>query len=811
MNVRTISKIDREIKISIGKSRKETSWQNKKISWSEFVKKLSKTQRTVETYSEYLSFPKARQDEIKDVGGFVGGTLTGGKRSYNSVTERHLITLDADFGDLGLWDIFVDKYNCAGVLYTTHKHCKKTPRYRLVIPLVEPVSKEEYEAIARYVANDLDINAFDDTTYQPERLMYWASTSCDGEYVFKENKGIFLNGKEVLTQYDDWQNISNWARSDRTLNLVQRNIKKQGNPLEKPYWIGAFCNTYGITDVINTFLSDIYTPCDDNRYTYAEGSTTGGLIIYDDLFAYSHHGTDPISSKLCNAFDLVRIHKFRHLDDESHVKTNIDKLPSFKAMSEFCANDKNTTEILSKLKLKEIVDDFDDVNFAWLHKLEYTLKGEIKNTIENAHIVILNDPVLKDKFGFNEFSRRASITGLLPWSKTCDSCGVLADADIDNLYRYIERHYKISNLTKIKKGLNTALQENSFNPVKDYINGVKWDSVGRLDTLFIDYLGAEDTELNRAITRKTLVAAVNRIFKPGCKFDYVLILAGSQGIGKSTIIKKLGRDWFSDSLDSVTGKDAYEQIQGVWILELGELAGLKRSEMNQIKHFISKQEDMYRVAYGEVTSNFPRQCIFIGTTNDYDFLKDPTGNRRFWPLDVGVEKPKKSVFADLTDDVINQIWAEAVEHYKKGETIHLEGHLVEKISEIQEEHRLTDEKEGIIVNFLDLELPVDWDNMDIIDRRNFIHNKDYRKETLERCKNITFVRDKICIPEIWCELFKLEFKDLTPWKTREFANILRNIPTFEEKKDGDMGRQRFKIYGRQKTFVRKSDNHGVPL
>ena len=193
-------KFDGELEIAIGKSRKETSWKNTTTTWSALVEKLSQTHRTVETVAEYKAATVARQAELKDVGGFVAGNIHGGRRKADSVTSRSALTLDLDFAKPGFWNNFSVLYDCAALVYSTHKHTAKSPRLRLVIPLNRPVYTDEYTAIARKVASSLGINDFDDTTFEPSRLMYWPSTSSDGEYEFHYTDGEWLDADEVLAQ-----------------------------------------------------------------------------------------------------------------------------------------------------------------------------------------------------------------------------------------------------------------------------------------------------------------------------------------------------------------------------------------------------------------------------------------------------------------------------------------------------------------------------------------------------------------------------------------------------------------------------------
>ena len=301
----------------------------------------------------------------------------------------------------------------------------------------------------------------------------------------------------------------------------------------------------------------------------------------------------------------------------------------------------------------------------------------------------------------------------------------------------------------------------------------------------------------RAVTRKALTAAVSRVMRPGCKWDYMLVLVGPQGIGKSYLLKLLGKEWFSDSVTTVQGKEAYEQLQGSWIIEMAELAATRRAEVEAIKHFLSKQEDIYRVPYGRQVSVFPRQCVFIGTTNDLTFLRDQTGNRRFWPVVVGENQPTKSLWRDLTDEELDQIWAEAVQAYKGGERLYLTPELESEARQIQEAHTQESEKAGAVREFLDMLLPADWEERDIGQRRAFIHGGDFGKEEVG-----TIRREQVCVMEIWCELFFGDQKDLTRAVSLELHEILRNTPGWKPYTKGT-GKLRFGPYGAQRAYIRE--------
>ena len=772
------------MKIAVGNSRMDKKWKNKDVSWEQFKDTVRTTKRTTETVSEFRKLSKAQQDGVKDIGGFVGGALREGKRRNGYVLCRSLLTLDMDYAIPGVWDQIEALYDWTCCLYSTHKHTPEAPRLRLIIPLAREVSEDEYPALGRMVASEIGIDAFDDTTYEPSRLMYWPSTPADGEFVFREREGELLDPDIYLAGYVDWRDCTMWPTSKRQSEVIHKQLVKQSDPLAKSGVAGAFCRAYTITEAIETFLADIYeTSAMPGRFDYKPADSSAGVVLYDDKFAYSHHATDPVCGKLLNAFDLVRLHKFGDLDEKI----------SFKAMADFAVQDERVKAQLAEERRAQAETEFvDEAN--WQSQLELEKSGEVKDTLTNISIILRFDPSLQ-AIVFNQFKSMLDVIGTLPWPQVKPGW---SDTDIACAKLYFERNYGIWSPAKFKDALlGVVSAERLYHPVKEYLSSLSWDGKERLDTLLIDYLGAEDTTYVRAVTRKTLVAAVARIYRPGTKFDSILVLNGAQGIGKSTLFSKLGGRWYSDSLSisDMRDKTAPEKLQGYWILELGELAGIKKLDVETVKSFITRVDDKYRQSYGVTVESHPRSCVIVGTTNsDGGFLRDITGNRRFWP--VCVTGASKYHAWELSD--VDQVWAEAIERYTAGEDLFLKGSLATEAYVQQQQAMESDEREGIIADYLERDLPENWDDMDLYQRRGFLSGSEFGGSPSIG----TVRRDKVCIMEIWCECFGKSRETIKKGDSYEIEGILNRIGGWMKFAGNKTGKKHLVLYGPQRIFVR---------
>jgi predicted P-loop ATPase len=796
---------DRQITISAGASRRATAWNPQTLLLSEFYARLKAPARGEETLAEYMQLPKGQQDDLKDVGGYVAGTLNGSRRKASAVTGRDLITLDLDNIPAGKTDDILrrlDALECGYCVYSTRKHMPAAPRLRVLMPLNRTCTADEYEPCARRMADMIGMEYADQTTFEAVRLMYWPSCCRDGEYVYQFADKPMLSVDGLLGTYADWHDITSWPALPGAAALA-RPAAKQGDPLAKKGVVGAFCKVYDIEAAMAAFLPGVYAPVDTmpGRYTYLGGSTTGGAVLYDNgKFLYSHHATDPCSGKLVNAFDLVRLHRFGDQDDTAEPGTPVNRLPSYKAMCDSAVQDKQVSGLLADERWEKAQEAFgaadasdeeDDGSWRRPPVMEIDGQGKPIKTMKNLKTMLEHDPKLKGKLRLNLFSGRIDIDGEMPWKRPGTS-NTWNDDDVAQLRIYLEPFFGKLAKNDILDAVAAAASDQAYHPVRDYLNGLSWDGTPRLDTLFIDYLGAADTAYTRAVTRKAFTAAVARVMTPGCKYDTMLVLVGTQGRHKSTILAKMGGAWFSDSLRTFGDKDAMETIQGTWLNEVAEMQAMAKAEVDAVKMFLSKTNDYYRAAYGRYTADRPRQCVFFGTTNSKECLTDTTGSRRFWVIDIDQRGRTKNVFRDL-DGERDQLWAEAVTYWRLGEPLYLAQELEQVARSVQEDHRARHPWEGLISDYLEQEVPVEWPKWDARQRET------YRNGGLKYDGKLS-PRSRICAAEIWCEVLGKQRGDMRQRDTREINLLLERTEGWAGVGVRDAG----KPYGKQRCFERKT-------
>lgn len=782
----------RNLAIAYGNNRQAKTWVNKTITFDELKERLKVTIRTPESAEEYAKFNKAKRDAVKDHGGFVAGALKGGRRKVDTVELRSMVALDGDRIDKAFLENYEANAPYTSLLYTTHSSTDDAPRVRLVYPLTRDVTPEEFVAVSRYLAQMLGIDYFDECSYLPNQLMYWPSTPSNGSFVFLDVEKEWLDPDEVLAAHPEWTDPTRLPTSSRESRANTTASAKVQDPLDKEGVVGFFNRAFfPIGRAIEKYLSDVYEPTDnENRWHYIQSSSMAGVeIIEGGKFVYSHHAKDPAYLKLCNAFDLVRIHKFG--DD--------DVKKSFNAMCELAMQDDEVKRIAMEEKLAQAEADFNASDGDWMTRLKYQPRtGILENSVYNLNLILNNDPDFAN-FAFNELANRIQITGPLPWERP-EGNMFWRDADTAQLKSIIDIRYLPFSSRNHDVAFTKAADDRHFHPVRDYLNSLpEWDGIERVEDLFIRYLQADDTPYVRAVTRKTFAAAVARVYVPGIKFDCVPVLDGDQGIGKSTIVKDLvTSEYYSEtlSLTDMDDKSGAEKLQGFWAVEIGELAGMKKADIEKVKAFLSTCDDKYRPSYGKVVESHPRQCIIIATVNgERGYLRDITGNRRFWIIKLHQKKQKKTW--DFTPEYRAQFWAEAKEIWKSGEKLYLEGDLLEAAEAAQQSAMEVDERVGMVEEYLNTRLPDDWADMDLFQRRNFLQGSEFG---MPDHKGVA-LRTEVSNAEIWCECFGKTLQELKPSDSYNIATLMAQIPGWQRttsiKRQPIYGRQRLYQYTRQ--------------
>lgn len=775
----------RNLPIAYGNSCQAKLWSNKTITWDALCEKLKTTIRTTDTVEEYPKMKKADKEAAKDKGGFVGGKLRDNRRKIETVACRSMLTLDVDHAEVGFIEKFTEGCSYAAVLYTTHGHTPEAPRVRILLPLTADISADKYAALARFFADEWGIDQFDECSYKPNQLMYWPTTPSNGEYICRTVEGDWLDADAYLEKHPDWKDCSLLPTSSRESTVRESAKKPQEDPLTKPGTVGVFCRAYGISAAIEKFLSDVYTPSVvEGRFDYIPGEGCAGVVIYDDKYAYSHHATDPACGKLVNAFDLVRIHRFG----------NDDGKKSFADMCEFAMQDDAVKLLAMEEKLAQAETDFAITDTDWMTRLKYQSRtGILENSVYNLNLILNNDPDFAN-FAFNELANRIQVTGPLPWERP-EGNMFWRDADTAQLKSIIDIRYLPFSSRNHDVAFTKAADDRHFHPVRDYLNSLpEWDGIERVEDLFIRYLQADDTPYVRAVTRKTFAAAVARVYVPGIKFDCVPVLDGDQGIGKSTIVKDLvTSEYYSEtlSLTDMDDKSGAEKLQGFWAVEIGELAGMKKADIEKVKAFLSTCDDKYRPSYGKVVESHPRQCIIIATVNgERGYLRDITGNRRFWIIKLHQKKQKKTW--DFTPEYRAQFWAEAKEIWKSGEKLYLEGDLLEAAEEAQQSAMEVDERLGMVEEYLNAMLPDDWAEMDLFQRRNFLQGSEFGMPEHKGVHR----RTEVSNAEIWCECYGKSLQELKPTDSYSIAALMSQLPNWER----TTSIKRQPIYGRQRLY-----------
>jgi putative DNA primase/helicase len=707
----------RIIRYANGSPRSLGKTQNVSKPWGLFLKRFMEPMRSGERLADYLKRPKAAQDRLKMAAGwFIGAPMDGNRRNRKSILPRDLITFDCDamtpelLAELRSGEHPFCRLQWA--MHTTRKHTPENPRVRFLIPAAREIDPDTYDAVARILAHQIDptMDTVDDVSFRAAQLMYRPSCSSDSEYIFEHNPGILVDPEPLLEAWTarngDWRD---WRNLPYSLKQGQKRAaeKKAENPLEKQGIIGAFCRAYSVEEAIEAFLSEHYALGDSMggkpRYTYLGGSTSNGVVVEDDgLFIYSHHSTDPCSDRLCNAFDMVRLHLFAAKDADAEPDTSPGKLPSFKAMVEWAGqlgpvkNELFNNTLSAIAEFEDISDQDDEVTDGnkagsedpntesdWRGRLEFLENGRgLRKSLQNYHLIIQNDPRIKGRIVWDEMTNRTALRhearddgkGMvrIPQLEPGQLGRSLTEMDGRLLRAMLEYAPSVGGyglgkvaVADVEQAIAVVAHESPVNAARDFFDACadEWDGHERLFTMLHHHLGEEQNAYTAAAGTLMMVGTVARTYEPGHKFDFMPVISGAQGVHKSSYLRTIvGDQWGSDLTHGFSDTNRMvEQMEGKLIVEVPELSAMRKDNLERMKEMITVQSDKTRLAYGRMAQEYPRRSILVGTTNEHTYLTDPTGNRRFWPLNVPAGSKINLKRADIDR---RQLWGEAVHTYR---------------------------------------------------------------------------------------------------------------------------------------------------
>ena len=402
--------------------------------------------------------------------------------------------------------------------------------------------------------------------------------------------------------------------------------------------------------------------------------------------------------------------------------------------------------------------------------LESTEKGGVRNSIRNCLTVFQNDPLLSGAIAKNLLTERIDIIKPIGYHRTGTA---ITDTDMNYLLLYLEETYGLTSEKKIAAAIGIVANENGYHPIRDYLNGLSWDGTERIRTCLHHFLGADSDQYTYEALRLFLLGAIHRAFHPGCKFEVMICLVGGQGAGKSTFFRLLAvkDEWFSDDLRKLDDDNVYRKLQGHWIIEMSEMiATANAKSIEEIKSFLSRQKEVYKIPYETHPEDRLRQCVFGGTSNALDFLPlDRSGNRRFLPVMVYPEQAEVHILDDeaASRAYMEQLWAEAMTIYRSGDfKLSFSTEMVRYLKEHQRDFMPEDTKAGMIQAYLD-----------------------------------RYTGSMVCSKQLFREALNHPFDEPKQWEIREVNDIMNHCVTGWHYFSNP---RMFPEYGRQKGWERET-------
>ena len=714
---------------------------------------------------------------VKEAGNYIFGEIEGERRNNQSIVSRCALTLDVDYPDEG----FIERVDNifggnAYIVHSTYSSTADKPRYRVIIPLSEKVGPSKYTELAHGVMAVLGQACFDPTTAQHARYMFLPGTSDRKAY-----KAVVRDG--------DLLDIDSSMFSGLEIESPRITAMRRKDPKTLKGLPGLFCQAYQDWGELVEKFDLPYEQVSQNRFHLNGAKSEAGMAPIADNpgFVYSYHANDPAGGRAVNAFDLVRIHKFGHLD-AGHENTPVNRLPSTTAAKEFIAQDERVKELQANEILEAFSEDVEPHRAAtgWVEKLSRNKGGVVENTIQNLDLITSNDPIFRG-IVLNVRGMTMELTpGSYPWRDVRDNDTQLDDYDFSSIMLHLERAYRLRvSENQLRHVLRDLVQERKHDFVQEYLEGLTWDGVPRVEFALP---GVEDSEHTRLVARKVLVAAVARTFEPGVKWDNMLMLYGREGIGKSWWIEKMSRGWYN-SLDEIGNKDTLMKMGKSWIVTADEGHSLRAADFNKLKEFLTQRKDEYRAPFAATVSSYPRRSVIWGTTNDPAFLRRQDGNRRF----LIVHAKNKVDFDALTDEYINQVWAEAVHLWHAGEKLYFTAEETELLNEARAPYVQEDPLTGLVQKYADTAVPAGWEDMTLDERLEWRANVStgFAPAGTETITSLSAL-------QVWCEVMGRRIGEHSVRDMADIQRVLRTLPGWVMH---PVPRETA-AYGRQQVFVR---------
>ena len=716
-------------------------------------------------------------DNKKEAGNYVLGRLRGSRRSKTSIVDRSGIALDIDHAPADFVERASTLLPCAFVAHTTFSSTPENPRWRILLPLSRPVLPDEYHSVVEWAMELLGRDFFDKGSVEAERYMFRPATPSPENYAYRVEDGDPLDVESVLENFEE--------------DLSGKESPSPGRNKRDPYEIdgviGAFNRAYGIAEAITHFELP-YESDGDRRWHLVGARAVSGLSEIGPGLVFSHHVSDPAWGRACSAFDLVRLHRFGDLDDGISPQTPVNRLPSNQAMLELASTDEMVVRELIGSDFASELDDIADTieGTDWKLRLAlHTKSGAVLDKIKNWDLIVNHDTAFAG-LAFNEITFAIETQKDLPWRTLAFGGPTFTSSDRAEMNHYIERVYGIRPAAYIMDGLILAqASRRRFHPVRSYLDSLEWDGVNRVEECLP---GVINDDYTRMVARKCLTAAVARVYNPGTKWDHILVLQGAQNIGK-TYWTHLMSKGFSAPLGRIDNKDTLLAIHRSWIVMADEGYSLRKADSDQMKEFLTRTEDVFRLPFERETIAYKRGFVIWSTTNDETFLRNEEGNRRYLP----VQCTEKVDFSLTTDYYIDQVWAEAKHLFLNDEPLFLDEKETAVTEQQQEKFTEEDVVSGIIQNYLETRVPADWNSMSPESRYT------WRQELADGMVPAGTERiDEVCSAQLWVEAFGRRLGDQRRADLLIITGSMKRMPGWEAMPS----RNRVQHYGPQLTFRR---------